>query len=145
MINVLSKIKSFIQEHKKMCCVFLLVLCICFAYWLLFANIYDNTGTTNDIRNQLNTAQEEQQRATESIEQIQSGIDDSIETVGSIEQSNNEAKDTADDITDTNTNINTAITNAQDSITAGTGLIDDSQRRIEQSLTIIENIRAGAK
>lgn len=145
MINVLSKIKNFIQEHKKMCCVFLLVLCICFAYWLLFANVYDNTGTTNDTRNQLNTAQEEQQRATESIEQIQSGIDDSIETVGSIEQSNNEAKDTADDITDTNTNINTAITNAQDSITAGTGLIDDSQRRIEQSLTIIEDIRAGAK
>nr|DAT46095.1 MAG TPA: PilA, PilC, PilN, PilO, PilM, pilus, ring, membrane channel [Caudoviricetes sp.] len=145
MINVFSKIKSFIQEHKKMCCVFLLVLCICFAYWLLFANVYDNTGTANDARNQLNTAQEEQQRATESIEQIQSGIDDSIETVGSIEQSNNEAKDTADDITDTNTNINTAITNAQDSITAGTGLIDDSQRRIEQSLTIIEDIRAGAK
>lgn len=145
MINVLSKIKSFIQEHKKMCCVFFLVLCICFAYWLLFANVYDNTGTTDDTRNQLNTAQEEQQRATESIEQIQSGIDDSIETVGSIEQSNNEAKDTADDITDTNTNINTAITNAQDSITAGTGIIDDSQRRIEQSLTIIEDIRAGAK
>lgn len=145
MINVLSKIKSFIQEHKKMCCVFLLVLCICFVYWLLFANVYDNTGTINDIRNQLNTAKEEQQRATESIEQIQSGIDDSIETVGRIEQSNNEAKDTADDITDTNTNINTAITNAQDSITAGTGLIDDSQRRIEQSLTIIEDIRAGAK
>lgn len=128
-----------------MCCVFLLVLCICFAYWLLFANVYDNTGTANDTRNQLNTAQEEQQRATESIEQIQSGIDDSIETVGRIEQSNNEAKDTADDITDTNTNINTAITNAQDSITAGTKLIDDSQRRIEQSLTIIEDIRAGTK
>lgn len=145
MINVLSKIKSFIQEHKKMCCVFLLVLCICFAYWLLFANVYDNTGTIDDTRNQLNTAQEEQQRATESIEQIQSGIDDSIETVGRIEQSNNEAKDTADDITDTNTNINTAITNAQGSITAGTGLIDDSQRRIEQSFTIIEDIRAGAK
>lgn len=145
MINVLSKIKSFIQEHKKMCCIFLLVLCICFAYWLLFANVYDNTGTANDTRNQFNTAQEEQQRATESIEQIQSGIDDSIETVGSIEQSNNEAKDTADDITDTNTNINTAITNAQDSITTSTGLIDDSQRRIEQSLTIIEDIRAGAK
>ena len=133
--------KKYITILRDIIVVFFIV----FAIWFLFRDIrYDGTGDA-DITRGLDDIGAEQQRATESIERIKSGLDDSIGAIGSIEQSNSNAQNTVDRIEESNTGIKTAI----DRIERGNGeseaIIADSQQRIRECQQVIQRIQQRAK
>ena len=146
MNEYISKIKLFWQENYKIIFIIICILGICFCiYRLMSGSLSDNGQSINSVGKQLDTAAEEQQRAENAIETVQSGINDSLEQIGNIEQSNSNIRKTVNTIRDKNTDIDTAITKAVDTIRGSQQLITDSERRIAESLSIIQAVRRTAE
>jgi len=96
--------------------------------WFLFRDVPNNRATTNDVTEQLDTVAEQQRKAEDAIKSVQSGLDDSERTVDHLDQSNRDAQATTGRIAESNTNIANA----------------DSQSRIAECESILQEIRAGA-
>lgn len=131
------------KTYIRYFCYVIAVIFICATIWFLFRDIHDNGTTANDVREQLDSVAEQQRNAEKSLESVQSGIDDSLGTVGELEQSNNNAKSATTGITESNNNIETAVNNAQRSNDNSAAIIADSERRISESKSILQEIRTG--
>jgi len=111
--------------------------------WLLFRDIPNNSGSAGDVTNKLDRAAGEQRKAQDALNGVQSGLDDGLGTVGGLEQSNSDARQSADGIAESNRNIKTAVDNAQAANGSSADILADSQRRISQCLGILQEVREG--
>lgn len=130
--------KSYLRVAGYVFC-FIIICAIC---WSM---LHDNGGTTDTIREQLDTAREQQQQTERTLESIGSGLTDSQRTVGELEQSNSYSQRTIDDIARTNDAIKESINDTTERNTECTTIINDSQQRISESKSIIENVRKTTK
>lgn len=139
----MDEIKTFLKAHWKTIVAVITVLLIVYATWFLFQDIRSDGRAADDTRTELNNTATEQQRTQESLESIGNGLDDSQSTVGRIEQSNSAAQSTAAGIAESNKHIAESISGAQTANSRGKELTQDSERRISESLSIIQSIRKG--
>ena len=113
------------------------------AGWFLFRDIQNNSGSAGDVTNKLDRAAGEQRKAQDALNGVQSGLDDSLGTVGQLEQSNNGARQSANGIAESNKRIKAAVDNAQAANSSSADILADSQRRIIECLSILQEIREG--
>jgi len=106
----------------------------------LFRDIPNNSGSAGDVTNKLDHAAGEQRKAQDALNGVQSGLDDSLGTVGQLEQSNSGARQSADGIAESNRNIKTAIDNAQAANGSSADILADSQRRISECLAVVQSV-----
>jgi len=111
--------------------------------WFLCRDIPNNSGSAGDVTNKLDRAAGEQRKAQDALNGVQSGLDDGLGTVGGLEQSNSDARQSADGIAESNRNIKTAVDNAQAANGSSADILADSQRRISQCLGILQEVREG--
>ena len=119
------------------------IVAICATGWFLFRDIRSDGGTADSVGTELDSAAAEQQRATDTLESVQSGLNDSESTVGQLEQSNSAAQSTADGIAESNSNIKKSVGDAENANDRSAELLADSQRRISECLRIVQDIRNG--
>ena len=131
---------DFFKKNKSVIIV-IGIIAISAAAWFLFRDIPSNRGTADDVRTELDSAAAKQREAATTLKSVQSGIVDSERSVGQLESANNSAKTAAGNIESANNSIKNAIGNAQESNTKSTELIADSQRRISESIGILQAIR----
>lgn len=133
------------KKYIGILCDIIVAFFIVFAIWFLFRDIrYDGTGDA-DITRELDSVRAEQQRATESIERIESTVGDSERTIGNIERSNSNAQDTAQRITESNNKIKTAIDNAERGNRESQAIIADNQQRIGECKQVLCEIQRRAE
>ena len=113
--------------------------------WALFRNISSDGGSATDIGSELESVAGEQRAAEKSLESVQSGLDDSIGTVGRIEQSNSDAQQSVAGIAESNRNIKAAIDDAQRSNRTSTEILADSERRTIKCQQIVQSISETAR
>lgn len=121
------------------------VIVVVWIGWLLFRNISDNGTTANSVRTELDNIRAEQRATKESLDSIQQQLTDSQRTVSGLEQSISDAQKTTDRIAAENSNIKAAINNATEYNNASANIIADSEQRIRESKSIIQEIREGTK
>ena len=123
-----NKVKNYVNKKTIIMCI-ICVLVGVFIGWKLFrTDIHDNGNTTNTTREQLERTGEYQSDAIERIGGVRDGLTESIEAVNRAEERTDRITESAKDLQDRNTRINNAIR--------------ESQSRVEESLNIIEAIRA---
>lgn len=135
---------DFIKKYKVPIIVFV-ILFVFLIGWILFGNIHRDRGTADSVRTELDDATREQQQASDTLESVQHGIDDSQSTVNKLGQSNSDAQNTVDRISGSNNSAKKSVENAQRANSESSRLINDSQCRISKSLTVIQNIRSSAR
>ena len=139
------KMNEQTKQYIGILCDIIVVFFIVFAIWFLFRDIrYDGTGDA-DITRELDSIRTEQQRAAESIERIESGLDDSIGAIGSIEQSNSNAQNTVDRIEESNSSIKTAIDRVERGNRESQAIIADNQQRIGACKQVLCEIQRRAE
>jgi biopolymer transport protein ExbB/TolQ len=121
------------------------VLCIIIVIAISWAMLHDNGGSTDNLRDELDTAREQQQQTQRTFESISAGLADSQRTVDSIERSNSESQRTTEDIARTNDAIKESIDDASERNSECRTVITDSQQRISESKSILESIRKTAE
>ena len=129
---------DFIKEHKN-----LLVICgvvlLCFACYLWGrADIPDNRNPADDARAELDSARGEQQRAYDATQRVGERLDSGIERVGDIESAISGSAESAQ-------HIEAGIDASTERVRDGIAITQDSQRRISESLGVIQEIRAGTR
>lgn len=132
---------DFLQKYKTYIIAGILFIAICTIGWAMFGGISSDGGTADNAGKQLENVAEQQRAAKQSLDAIAAGIVDSQRSVGQLESANNRAKTAAGNIESANNSIKNAIGNAQESNTKSTELIADSQRRISESIGILQAIR----
>lgn len=110
------------------------IVCVCVGiacWWLLFGreSVYDNGDTINTAREQSERIGKYQQSASDSINTVRDGLDDSINAVGRIEERTGRIEESIDSVERRNTE--------------SLGLIGESTDRIRESKSIIDSIREG--
>lgn len=107
----------------------LLVLAVC---WFLLRepDVHDQRDAARDVEQSLDRAGAEQQRAVESAERIQSGLERSVVVIERIEERTGNAE--------------SAVGRAASGNEAARRIVEDSQRRVAECAGIIQEIRAGA-
>ena len=111
------------------------------AGWFLFRSLPNNSGSAGDVTDKLDRATGEQRKAQESLNGVQSGLDDGLRTISGLEQSNSDARQSVDGIAESNRNIKAAIGNAQAANGSSADILADSQRRISECLSILQKVR----
>lgn len=106
--------------------------------WLLFRDIRSDGGAANGVRAELDGAAAEQSRAYDATQRVGERLDSGIERVGGIESAVRDSRDTASRI---EAGIDASTERVRDSI----AITQDSQRRISESLGVIQAIREGAR
>ena len=113
--------------------------------WALLRNVYDNRRATDELREQLSTAREQLDRTSESLRSIQNGLNDSQRTVDDLEKSNSAAQATVDRLADINQSVTESVDRASKANSDCSELVADSQRRVGQSKSILEEVRKTGK
>ncbi len=106
---------------------------ICAVAWYLLSepDVHDQRDAARDVTESLDCAGSEQQRAIESAERIQSGLERSVVVIERIEERTGNAESAVDRATSGNE--------------AARRIVEDSQRRVAECAGILQEIRAGAR
>lgn len=122
----------------------LCVVLVAGVFYLLWRDIRDDRTGIDNAREQLDSVGAEQQRATESVERIESGLADSEGKLDKISGTVSDAKSTVSVIGESVSDTKSAISDAQERINNGEGILDDSEQRIKECRGILERIRQRA-
>ena len=108
------------------------VLVIC-AGWFLFRDpdVHDQRDAADGVAGALERTGAEQQRAAESAERVRDGLDRSVVILERIEEGTGNAAD--------------AVGRATSGNEAALRIVEDSERRIEESQRILQSVREGAR
>ena len=106
---------------------------ICAVAWYLLRepDVHDQRDAARDVTESLGRAGSEQQRAIESAERIQSGLERSVVVIERIEERTGNAE--------------SAVDRAASGNEAARRIVKDSQQRVAECQGIIQEIRAGAR
>lgn len=110
--------------------VFVFILALCW-YMLREPDVHDQRDAARDVTESLDRAGSEQQRAIESTERIQSGLERSVVVIERIEERTGNAE--------------SAVDRAASGNEEARRIVEDSQRRVAECEGIIQEIRAGAR
>ena len=116
MNEIISKIKSFFMGNYKTMLIVGGIIIVCFLVWYVFSgreNVSSNGVTVNDIRTELNNAQD----------------------------AKSDIADTASNIANTSTDIAETVGNLAESINTATGASQNFDAIIDECTGIIEQIR----
>lgn len=123
-----NKVKNYVNKKTIIVCIICVLIGV-FIGWKLFrTDIYDNGNTANTTREQLERTGEYQSDAIERIGGVRDGLTESIEAVNRAEERIDRITESAKDLQDRNREYIDSIR--------------ESQSRVEESLNIIEAIRA---
>ena len=123
-----NRVKKYVNKKTIIVCIICVLIGV-FIGWKLFgADIYDNGNTANTAREQLERTGEYQSDAIERIRGVRDGLTESIEAVNRAEERTDRITESAKDLQDRNREYIDSIR--------------ESQSRVEESLNIIEAIRA---
>ena len=131
------------KNYVRISAIVLGIIILGAAGWFLFRSLPNNSGSAGNVTNKLDRATGEQRKAQDALNGVQSGLDDSLGTVGQLEQSNSGARQSTDGIAESNRNIKTAVGNAQAANGSSADSLADSQRRISECLGILQKVREG--
>jgi len=109
---------------------FVFVLAVCW-YLLAEPDVRDQRDRADDVTGALERAGSEQQRAIESAERIQSGLERSVVVIERIEERTGNAADAVDRVADGNE--------------AARRIVEDSQRRVAECAGILQSVRERAR
>lgn len=90
MNEIVSKIKNFFMGNYKTMAIISGIIIVCFIVWYMFSgreNVSSNGNTTNDIRTELNNAQDAKSDITDTASNIADTSTDIAETVGNLASS----------------------------------------------------------
>ena len=107
------------------------VLLLAAVLWYLFRDYHADTGRGGDIRESLERTSAEQRNAVDASGRIRDGLDESRRSLERIEESNSDAE--------------SAVTDADGRISAAIVIIEDGQRRIAESIRILQTARERAR
>ena len=101
--------------------------------WFLLRepDVHDQRNAADDVRGALERADGEQQRAIETAQRIDAGLERSITIIERVEERTGNASD--------------AVDRAASGNEALVRIVEDSQRRVEACERILQEIRAGAR
>jgi septal ring factor EnvC (AmiA/AmiB activator) len=133
------------EQTKNYLCIAGYVLCIIIVIAIGWAMLHDNGGSTDKLRDQIDTAREQQQQTQRTLESISTGIRDSQRTVDDIDRSNSESQRTTENISRANDAIKESIDGASEQNTECRAIVSDSQQRISESKSILESVRKTAE
>ena len=131
------------KNHVRIGVIILGVVILCTAGWFLCRDVHSDSESAGDVTNKLDRAAGEQRKVQDALNGVQSGLDDSLGTVGQLERSNSSARHSADGIAESNRNIKAAVGNAQAANGSSADILADSQRRISECLGILQKVREG--
>lgn len=106
--------------------------------WLLFRDIRSDGGTADDVRAELDSAAGEQQRAYDATQRVGERLDSGIERVSGIESAISGSAESAQ-------RIEAGIDESAERVRDGIAITEDSQRRISESIGVIQEIRGSAR
>lgn len=106
--------------------------------WLLFRDIRSDGGTADDVRAELDSAAAEQSRAYDATQRVGERLDSGIERVSGIESAISGSAESAQ-------RIEAGIDASTERVRDGIAITQDSQRRISESIGVIQEIRAGTR
>lgn len=120
------------EKTYRIIAIIVAVLVVGFGLWYLLTepNVHDQRDRARDVTESLDRVGTEQQRAIESTERIQSGLEQSVVVIERIEERTGNAE--------------SAVSRVADGNEAAIRIVEDSQRRVAECESIIQGIRSRA-